>query len=249
MGSKIKKNINSIENLFNPNLVFMGDVSSVLEEYPKRSKNLESSVDNPLEAKCIDEKFVKDGFMYLLRGAKKGQETGFYSREYARKNTIQSLGLDPYQTAFAQCMNGNTPFISATTDLYTAASFAKKERIYVLRIPVEDVDTFCSVSELMEQEYMIPDFISKEEITRSFRYDKVGALYRYLTEEIGLDICPADLGATLEDIVSLDYDKLERIMDFNGEENEPMDYYLNAIQDALLESASNKTQGKTFLKK
>lgn len=249
MGCKIKRNVQTSENLFNPNLVFTGDVSKVLEGYPERSKNLEVGTDNPIAAKNIDEKFVKDGFMYLLRGGKKGQETGFYSREYANKNTIQSLGLDPYQTAFAQCMNGNTPFISATTDLYTAAAFARKERIYVLRVPVEDVYTFCSFSELMEQEYMIPDFISKDEIARSFRYDKTSALYRYLTEEVGLDICPVDLGATPEEIVSLNYDKLELIMDFNGEENEPMDYFLNAIQGAVLESASSKQEGKTFFKK
>lgn len=248
MGSKVKKSIQTSENLFNPNLVFMGDVSEILVDYPERSKCLEEKTENPMAGKNLNEKFVKDGYMYLLRGAKKGQETGFYSRDYANGKTIESMGLDPYQTAYAQCLNGNTPFISATTDIYTAAAFSRKERIYVLKVPVSDVYTFFSFSELMEQEYMIPDFIAKDEIVRSFRYDKVRSLYTYLTEEVGLDICPADLGATPEEIVSLDYDKLDTIIDFNGEENEPMDFILNALQGVLLDNAGEKG-GKTFYKK
>lgn len=249
MRSNMKKNMQTSEKLFDPGLVFDGDVSKMLEGYPERSKQLENRVENQIAAKNIDEKFIKDGFVYLLRGGKKGQETGFYSKEYANKNTIQSLGLDPYKTAFAQSLNGNTPFISATTDLYTALAFSRKERVYVLRVPVGDVYTFYNFHELMEHEYMIPDFVSQNEIVRSFRYDKVKSIYRYLTEEVGLDICPEDLGTTAEDIILLNDDRLKSIMYFIGEEKEPMDILLNAVQSVILDGARDQKQEKTFFKK
>lgn len=132
--------------------------------------------------------------MYLLRGALKGQDTGFYSQEYARRNTIESLGMDHYNVAYAQFSNGNTPFISSTTDYYTAASFSKKERIYIIKIKISDVYTFYQDETLEEKEYMIPDYISNKEILKSFRYDKLKQIFNYLTNEIGLKISPEDLG-------------------------------------------------------
>ena len=246
MGYKIRENIQTSENLFNPNLVFMGDIGEILDGYPERSKALETLVKDPIAAKNINDKFVKDGYMYLLKGAKKGQETGFYSREYADKNTIESLGLDPYQVAYAQSLCGNTPFISTTTDIYSAAAFARKEKIYVIKVPVSDVYTFFNFEQLLESEYMIPDFIAKDEIVRSFRYNKVDSIYRYLTEEVGLDICPADLGATDEQIASLDYKRLDLIMAFNGDENEDIDCVFDQLRDVTLKNAA---RGKTFFKK
>lgn len=184
------------DKLWNPNYTFTGNPDAILKGYPLRSKHLEKYV---LDTKELNQKFIKDGYMYLLRGAKNGQETGFYSAEYAKKNTIENLKLDPNKVAYAQRLNGNTPFISATTDVYTAASFANHERIYVLKIPVEDVymfeeDTDDMFLGLVEEEYMIPDYIGKEEIIRSFRYDKFKQIYNFLAKEIGLDITPSDLG-------------------------------------------------------
>ncbi len=205
-----KESITQKEKLWNPNYTFTGNRETILRNYPVRSKNLERYTPN---TKDLNEKFIKDGYMYLLRGAKNGQETGFYSMEYAKKNTIESLRLDPNKVAYAQKMNGNTPFISATTDIYTAASFANYERIYVLKIPVSDVYQFegelgNSFFDLSEKEYMIPDYISEEEILHSFRYDKFKQIYNFLTKEVGLEITPRDLGEK-GDIAHPDIERIE----------------------------------------
>ncbi len=201
------------EKLFNPNYTFTGNSDAILKDYPSRSRNLEQYAPYGINVKELNPKFIKDGYMYLLRGAKVGQDAGFYSKAYAKKNTIESLRLDPNLVANAQRMNGNTPFISATTDIYVAASFSNYERIYVLKIPVLDVYTFSEPEDtlfldLMEEEYMIPDYISKEEIIQSFRYDKFKQIFNLLTKEIGLNITPEDLGEK-EDINHPDMGRIE----------------------------------------
>ncbi len=221
------------ENLFNPNMVYTGDVSSVLDGYPSRSKNLRKKevIDT------VDPKFVKDGYAYLLRGAKKGQESGFYSREYARRQTIESLGLDVNHLHMAHKMTGDTPFISTTTDYYIAASFSKKERIYVVKVPVEDVYVFPSEID-DEHECLIPDFIGKDDIVGSFRYNKAGAIYRFLVDEIGLDLGLEDLGMCEEDLTCINFEKLQRYIDFNGEDEvSPLDDIISSIKGAYLNSA------------
>lgn len=199
----------NLDNLFNPNLIYSGQADLVLKNYPNRSKNLEKFAKTGINAKDLNNKFIKNGYMYLLRGAKNGQESGFYSEAYSKKNTIESLGLDPNNVAYAQVLNGNTPFISATTDIYTAASFAQNEGIYILKVSIEDVYTFYSFEELMEKEYMIPDFISCQEIVRSFRYNKFKQIYNYLIHEAELSINPEDLGANIEEINFPNIQKIE----------------------------------------
>jgi len=226
---KKQTKVTQMEKLLNPNYTFTGNPDAILKDYPVRSKNLEKYC---MDAKELNPKFVKDGYIYLLRGAKNGQETGFYSREYAKKNTIESLRLDPNKVAYAQRLNGNTPFISATTDIYIAASFANYERIYVLKIPVSDVYKFESDAvggfiDLPEEEYLIPDYISKEEIIRSFRYDKFRQIYNFLTKEIGLMITPEDLGE-MGDIDHPDMDRIEIGASFNNSAS-----YLDPILSAL----------------
>ncbi len=230
----------SINNLFNPNLVYCGDASKELVGYPDRSKNLRTDT-----GLILNPKFVKDGYAYLLRGAKKGQESGFYSREYARKNTIESLDLDIDILSTVHTICGDTPFISTTTDYYIAASFANKERIYIVKVPVEDVYSFEVVTNDSESEYLIPDFISSDEIVVSFRYDKAGAIYRFLKGEVGLDLEPSDLGLVESDLTCIDYDKLQSYMDFNGDGDfSPLDPALNHFKGTFLSASSGKVKKK-----
>lgn len=229
----MKKQKDDIRKLFNPNMVYTGEIDKTLENYPGRSKNLERYSNEGINAKDLNFNFIKDGYMYLLRGACNGQETGFYSRAYSNKETIESLGLDPNRVAFAQSLNGNTPFISTTTDIYVASAFSKKQRIYVIKIPIEDVYTFYKDDNLMESEYMIPDYISSEEIIRSFRFDKFKQIYNYLTTEIGLSITPEDLGTNIEDILAANMSKIDRIMYFN-ESSSFLDPLLGECQNAFL---------------
>lgn len=227
---KIKNN-----ELFNPNLVFTGDIELALSDYPVRSKNLEIYANAEVNAKNLNKKFIKDGFMYLLRGGRDGQETGFYSRTYANGDTISSLELDPNAVAYFQSMNGNTSFISATTDIYTAASFANK-RIYVIKVPVEDVYTFYEVEGLMEFEYMIPDYIHSSEIVKSFRFDKLKQIFNYLTNEVGLEIIPEDLGTIKEDLMITDLERIKVGAQFNFGSSIFDDLLSENFEDAFLEA-------------
>lgn len=249
----MNKKMNSSENLFNPNLVFEGNINNFLEGYPIRSKALERFASEGMSSKDLNVKFIKNGYYYLLRGAKNGQETGFYSREYANKNTIESLGIDPNAAAFAQYLNGDTPFISATTDLYTAASFSQNERIYILQMSIDDVYTFYQSDSLMEKEYMIPDYISANEIIRSFRYNKFKQIYNYLTNEIGLNITHEDLGIRETDLNFPNEEKIKDIRFFNEAGSNQYDPLLKLFQNAALsnnmENVIAEIDGKQILKK
>ena len=141
--------------------------------------------------------------------------------------------MDPYDVAYAQFLNGNTPFISTTTDYYTAAAFSKKEKIYIIKVKVDDVYTFYQDEGLEEKEYMIPDYISNEEIIKSFRYDKLKQIFNYLKNEVGLEITPEDLGVTEKDLEMIDMDRLNQYIAFNAGDSF-LDYGLSLIQNSLL---------------
>lgn len=228
------KRIYDVKKLFHPESKFEGNVSEILKDYPRRSSHLEENAKDKEGCKQLNSKFIKDGYMYLLRGAKVGQETGFYSKLYSDKKTIQTEGLNVDNVAYAQQINGNTPFISTTTSLSTAAAFANNERIYVLKIPVQDVYYFCEIYGLFEQEYLIPDFIKQEEIIRSFRHDKFKQIYNFLNNEIGLELVPEDLDETIDTINRPNKEKIKRIIEFN-EGSSQLDEFLIEFQKELMQ--------------
>ena len=240
----MKNQNHNLDYLFHPEYVFVGNVDEILKEYPKRSSHLEKKSKDEEQCKQLNEKFIKDGYMYLLRGAKKGQETGFYSRWYKEKKTIETENLDVDNTAYAQQLNGNTLFISATTRLSVASAFANHERIYVLKIPVEDVYSFCKIDGLCEEEYMIPDFIKQEEILRSFRHDKFKQIYNFLTNEIGLELTPEDLGETKETIQRPDKEKIELMIAYN-EGDKWLDDVLASLQEKWLNQKGEPKEKNT----
>ena len=240
----MKNQNHNLDYLFHPEYVFVGNVDEILKEYPKRSSHLEKESKDEEQCQQLNEKFIKDGYMYLLRGAKKGQETGFYSRWYKEKKTIETENLDVDNTAYAQQLNGNTLFISATTRLSVASAFANHERIYVLKIPVEDVYSFCKIDGLCEEEYMIPDFIKQEEILRSFRHDKFKQIYNFLTNEIGLELTPEDLGETKETIQRPDKEKIELMIAYN-EGDKWLDDVLASLQEKWLNQKGEPKEKNT----
>ncbi len=240
----MKNQNHNLDYLFHPEYVFVGNVDEILKEYPKRSSHLEKKSKDEEQCKQLNEKFIKDGYMYLLRGAKKGQETGFYSRWYKEKKTIETENLDVDNIAYAQQLNGNTLFISATTRLSVASAFANHERIYVLKIPVEDVYSFCKIDGLCEEEYMIPDFIKQEEILTSFRHDKFKQIYNFLTNEIGLELTPEDLGETKETIQRPDKEKIELMIACN-EGDKWLDDILASLQEKWLNQKGEPKEKNT----
>lgn len=95
---------------------------------------------------------------------------------------------------------------------------------------------------------MIPDYISNEEIIKSFRYDKLKQIFNYLKNEIGLKITPYDLGVTEEDLEMIDTNRLNRYIAFNGGDSF-LDYGLSLIQDSLLYKSKNSFFSRKRTKK
>lgn len=193
-------------------------VRKVLAEngYPERSKNLKIT-----ELKPQDEKFIKDGYIYLFRGSRKGQSSGFYAHPYAKEKVSveQYLKKHPDATAYGlakrQSMRGKERFISATTDLWIALGFTKFSKakpnegsIYIIKMKPEDayrvknqiqcimpsigkIDEKDGIED--ESEYLIPDYVEPKEIIKEFDCKDFSGIYDYLKHEVGLDITLEDL--------------------------------------------------------
>lgn len=179
--------------------------------YPKRSKNIKLK-----NVKPTDSKFIKDGYLYLLRGSRKGQMSGFFTYQYAKdkQNLEQYLRKNPGVTAdflaSQQSMKGRERFISATTDITIAAEFSKFNKntntagsIYVIKIKLENafrVESPVALENFWgngikgdESEYLIPDFVKPEEILKEFNYNDYLGIYNYLKEYVGLNISRKDI--------------------------------------------------------
>lgn len=229
------------EKLFDSSKIFTGNVKSILKGYPPRSKHLEEKMGKEENAKDLDSKFIKEGNMYLLRGAKVGQETGFYTKTYRKKETIESKNMDPCRVAEAHGLLGDTSFISATTSLLTAATFANGQRIYILKMPVEDVYRFHGrFSFLEESEYLIPDFIAQEEIIASYRYNKLRQVYNYLTKQVGLEVTPEEMGVLKEFLDHPDEEELKSASYYALSSMKEFDPLLIAMKDSILEGTEEE---------
>lgn len=77
---------------------------------------------------------------------------------------------------------------------------------------------------------MVPDYISQEEFIRSFRWDKFVTIYRFLVNDVGLDILPEDLGMTDSDLSYPDVDKIDMFIGLNT----VVDPMINKIQADIM---------------
>lgn len=274
-------NSKSKEDLFSRKKVFgeyesreelVESVDKFLKEngYPERSKGLKLQ-----NIKAINQKFVKDGYLYLLRGSRKGQKSGFFTYQYAydKQSVEQYLRKNPRITAdflaSQQSMRGRERFISATTDITVAAEFTKLNKkknisgsIYVIKVKPENafrvkspiaLETF-SDSGLTgdESEYLIPDFVKPEEILEEFNYNDYLGIYNYLKNVIGLKISRKDihLSDNIEDQFELSDEGLS-ILCAGAERNSS---YWENFKEAdigfqILSQLVNNGEGKTTLEK
>lgn len=201
--------------------------SELLSEhgYPERSKL--DNLDLGERVVRIDEKFIKDGFVYLMRGDNPGQaDKGFYSRTYgyAGKNTEQLsedihtpqevgyalYGQDTYlrrdaerktvadQLAYMQSARGGSSFVSTTTSIESArtgtgnqptAEEQSKGEVYILKIPLDSVidSSTGNFFGMEEDEYLVPDYISPDEVVAHFPRDDTEGIYQYLREHLGIE--------------------------------------------------------------
>ena len=275
------KNDKSKDALFNRKKVFAEyesaedkakSVEKFLKEngYPPRSSNLKLKNLKPQE-----QKFIKDGYLYLLRGSRQGQTSGFFTYQYAneKKNLEQYLKENPRMTAdmlaSKQSMKGRERFISTTTDITVAAEFTKLNKdnneqgsIYVIKVKPEDafrvvspvgLDEFWGdKSQKDESEYLIPDYIKPEEILKEFKYNEYEEIYKYLKEEIGLNIKKSDI--YLREDVSKQIELSDEFLDNICKMNEAHNHYWGDSETAsdgfeLVTEGVNKGKGRNTLEK
>ncbi len=208
------------------------DPKQILNEngYPERTKISELQFED--WTVNLNPKFVKDGFVYLLRGDHPDLEKkGFYTRPYGYgKHTMGNLTQElqssddvgyfltmderflkmkpksnsiAQQLAYQQSAMGGSSFISTTTNLDTAIAGtgnqpAKEEQrnyeVYIIKVPQEYVINSNTGNHfgMNENECLVPDYISPDEIIAKFPRDNREAVYKYLNALIG--VTKEDLG-------------------------------------------------------
>jgi hypothetical protein len=201
--------------------------SEILREhgYPERSKVSDLAFDQ--WKVNLNPKFIKDGFIFLLRGDHPNlDKKGFYTRTYGyAKLTTQQLaeqfhsaddvgyvlyGDERYltiakpnfdnaieQLAYLQSARGGSSFISTTTSMPCAqagtgnipdATEQLAYQIYVLKIPVDAAINSNTGNHfgMEEDEVLVPDYISKDEIVATFSRGESEQAYQYLHDILGI---------------------------------------------------------------
>jgi hypothetical protein len=213
-------------------LVSEKDPQTLLQEhgYPPRTRIADLDWDK--WKADLNPKFIKDGFMYLLRGdyphlAQKGfysrpfgydkqstgqltselhssDEVGYFLHRDERYLTITEPRSDSIaeQLAYLQSAMGGSSFISATTNIEAAIAGTGNQptleeqagyEVYVIKIPVDYIINSNTGNHfgMNEQECLIPDYVTPDEIVATFPRDQKNAIYQYMHDE---------LGATREDL-------------------------------------------------
>lgn len=206
---------------------FKREVDEILREhgYPERTKVSELQFEK--WKVNLNPKFIKGGFIYLLRGDHPNlDQKGFYARTYGYgKLTTKQLaeqlqgpgeagyalyGDERYlttakpssdntveQLAYLQSARGGSSFISATTSIPCAeagtgnvpdAAEQLQYEVYVLKIPVDSAinSNTGNFYGMEEDEVLVPDYISKDEIVAKFPRGKTEEVYQYLHDLLGV---------------------------------------------------------------
>lgn len=206
---------------------FEREIDEILREhgYPQRTKISELQLERWKIS--LNPKFVKDGYVYLLRGDHPNlDKKGFYARTYGYgKLSTQQLsdqlrssdeagyaiyGDERYLTgakpssenkaeelAYLQSARGGSSFISTTTSIPCAqagtgnipdAAEQLQYEVYVLKVPIDSAmnsDT-ANYFGMEEDEVLVPDYISKDEVVAKFPRGKTEEIYQYLHNLLGV---------------------------------------------------------------
>ncbi len=206
---------------------FKREIDEILREhgYPERTKVSELQLEK--WKANLNPKFVKDGFVYLLRGDHPNlDKKGFYARTYgygklSTKQLAEQLsgsdevgyalyGDERYltvakpssdnkaeQLAYLQSAKGGSSFISTTTSIPCAeagtgnvpdAAEQLQYEVYILKIPIDSAINSNTANHfgMEEDEVLVPDYISKDEIVAKFPRGKTEEVYQYLHDLLGV---------------------------------------------------------------
>jgi len=203
------------------------EVSEILREhnYPGRTKISELQLEKWKAS--LNPKFIKDGFIYLLRGDYPDlDKKGFYARTYGygklttkqlveELHTSNEVGYILYgderfltkakpssdnkaeELALAQSKRGGSSFISTTTSIPCAeagtgnvpdAAEQLEYETYILKVPLDSAmnSNTGNFYGMEEDEILVPDYVSKEEIIAKFPHGKTEEVYQYLHNLLGV---------------------------------------------------------------
>lgn len=223
---------------------FQRGINEILKEndYPERTKISELQLEN--WKVNLNPKFIKDGYIYLLRGDHPNLDRkGFYARTYGysklttkqlaeQLGTSEEVGYVLYgderyltvakpasdnkveQLAYLQSAKGGSSFVSTTTSIPCAeagtgnipdAAEQLQYEIYILKIPLDSAinSNTGNFFGMEEDEILVPDYISKEEIVAKFPRGQTEKLYEYMHNLLG--VTKEDLKMTVsEDLPAID---------------------------------------------
>jgi len=186
---------------------FKREIDEILREhgYPERTKVSELQLEK--WKANLNPKFVKDGFVYLLRGDHPNlDKKGFYARTYgygklSTKQLAEQLSGSSdnkaEQLAYLQSAKGGSSFISTTTSIPCAeagtgnvpdAAEQLQYEVYILKIPIDSAINSNTANHfgMEEDEVLVPDYISKDEIVAKFPRGKTEEVYQYLHDLLGV---------------------------------------------------------------
>ena len=161
--------------------------------------------------KEINDKLVKDGYIYLFRGDSNNLSS-FSSKFYKQGIKLSNVDRPLDILAKMHTEEYDTPFISLSSYPITASMYSNMNTIYLVKIPIEDIYVYRNTISTLEQEYLVADYISKQEIIARYRFDEIKELYKYLKDNIKLDIVPKDIGIPVDDIKDFKINDLYRLV-------------------------------------
>lgn len=135
----------------------------------------------------------------LTHDLRSSQEVGYllYGNDAYLKTAEPSSSSIAQELAFKQSQIGGSSFISTTTNLECAIAGTgnspdpeeqSKYDVYVLRVPVEAIinSNTGNYFGMEEDEYLVPDYISPDEVIAKFSRDQREEVYRYMGDLLGV---------------------------------------------------------------
>ena len=95
------------------------------------------------------------------------------------------------------------------------------------------IPDFMDLEQFNEEEYVIPDYVMPNELLKEFEYTDYKGVFHYLTETVGLDITPQDIGFSGD---------IER----EAVENIKTEDFLREVEEKIVDDWEKQNYAKAF---